>query len=137
MTARVMALTQPDPPGETTYWTAAAPAKPRPSASRRCSGSGVRTTYNRSASISSNSPLTPFSPLSCVTWSGSASSQIQALARRQTTLPMKPGKPMTRTNDYKHHGTTTLFAALDVLEGKLIGRLDTVEAAAPAGKVVQ
>ena len=49
-------------------------------------------------------------------------SQIQALARTQEPLPMKPGEPTTRTHDYKRHGTTTLFAALDVLEGKVIGR---------------
>lgn len=62
---------------------------------------------------------------------------------------MKPGQPTTRTNDYKRHGTTTLFAALGVLEGKVIGRgmqrhrhqefirfLNTVEAAVPAGKTV-
>ena len=76
-------------------------------------------------------------------------SQIQALTRTQDPLPMKPGQPTTRTHDYKRHGTTTLFAALDVLEGKVIGRcmqrhrhqvfirfLNAVEAAVPAGKVV-
>jgi hypothetical protein len=49
-------------------------------------------------------------------------SQIQALARTQAPLPMKPGHPTTRTHKCKRHGTTTLFAALDVLEGKVIGR---------------
>ncbi len=44
-------------------------------------------------------------------------SQIQALDRTQPGLPMKRGRCGTMTHDYKHHGTTTLFAALDVLEG--------------------
>ena len=49
-------------------------------------------------------------------------SQIQALDRTQPGLPMKKGRAGTMTHDYKRHGTTTLFAALDVLEGKVIGR---------------
>jgi len=48
-------------------------------------------------------------------------SQIQALDRTQPSLPMKPGRCETMTHDYVRHGTTTLFAALSVLEGKLIG----------------
>jgi len=47
-------------------------------------------------------------------------SQIQALDRTQPGLPMKRGRCGTMTHDYKRHGTTTLFAALDVLEGKVI-----------------
>src|SRR5450432_1929806 len=49
-------------------------------------------------------------------------SQIQALDRTQPGLPMKKGRAGTMTHDYKRNGTTTLFAALDVLEGKVIGR---------------
>ena len=49
-------------------------------------------------------------------------SQIQALDRTQQSLPMKQGRPGTITHDYKRHGTTTLFAALNVLTGELIGR---------------
>jgi transposase len=49
-------------------------------------------------------------------------SQIQALDRTQPGLPMKKGRAGTMTHDYKRHGTTTLFAALDVLEGKVIGQ---------------
>jgi len=49
-------------------------------------------------------------------------SQIQALDRTQPGLPMKKGRAATLTHDYKRHGTTTLFAALDVLEGKVIGQ---------------
>jgi transposase len=48
-------------------------------------------------------------------------SQIQALQRTQPGLPLKKGRCGTMTHDYKRHGTTTLFAALDVLAGKVIG----------------
>ena len=75
--------------------------------------------------------------------------QIQALDRTQPGLPLKPGKAGTMTHDYKRHGTTTLFAALDVLEGTVLGRcmqrhrhqefirfLNAVARAVPAGKVI-
>ena len=48
-------------------------------------------------------------------------SQIQALDRTQPGLPMKKGRAQTMTHDYKRHGTTTLFAALDVKSGIVIG----------------
>ena len=48
-------------------------------------------------------------------------SQIQALDRTQPSLPMYPGRCGTLTHDYKRHGTTTLFAALELAEGRLIG----------------
>ena len=48
-------------------------------------------------------------------------SQIQALDRTQPGLPLKPGRCGTMTHDYKRHGTTTLFAALNTLDGKVIG----------------
>jgi transposase len=48
-------------------------------------------------------------------------SQIQALDRTQPGLPMKKGRAGTMTHDYKRHGTTTLFAALNILNGKVIG----------------
>jgi hypothetical protein len=76
-------------------------------------------------------------------------SQIQALDRTQPGLPPKPGKCGTMTHDYKRHGTTTLFAALNVLAGTVIGRcmlrhrheefirfLNVIERAIPAGKVI-
>lgn len=47
--------------------------------------------------------------------------QIQALQRTQPGLPMKKGRCGTMTHDYKRHGTTTLFAALNVLDGRVIG----------------
>jgi transposase len=75
--------------------------------------------------------------------------QIQALDRTQPGLPLKPGKAGTMTHDYKRNGITTLFAALDVLEGTVLGRcmqrhrhqeflrfLNTIEGAVPAGKVI-
>ena len=47
-------------------------------------------------------------------------SQIQTLDRTQPGLPMKKGRLGTMTHDYKRHGTTTLFAALNVLDGTVI-----------------
>jgi transposase len=49
-------------------------------------------------------------------------SQIQALDRTQPSLPMKRGRAGTMTHDYKRHGTTTLFAALSMLDGSVIGQ---------------
>ena len=49
-------------------------------------------------------------------------SSVQALDRTQPSLPMKPGRAGTMTHDYKRHGTTTLFAALNVLTGQVIGQ---------------
>ena len=76
-------------------------------------------------------------------------SQIQDLGRTQGPLPMKKGRPQTRTHDYKRNGTTTHFAALNVLEGTVIGQnmehhrhqefitsLDTVERQLPEGRDV-
>ena len=48
-------------------------------------------------------------------------SQIQALDRTQPGLPLKPGRGQTMTHDYKRHGTTTLFAALNIADGQVIG----------------
>jgi transposase len=76
-------------------------------------------------------------------------SQVQALDRTQPGLPMKPGRAGTMTHDYKRNGTTTLFAALNVLDGTVVGRcmqrhrhqellrfLNAIERAIPAGKVI-
>ena len=49
-------------------------------------------------------------------------SQVQALNRTQPGLPMKTGRAQTMTHDYKRHGTTTLFAAMNVLDGTVIGQ---------------
>jgi transposase len=50
-------------------------------------------------------------------------SQIQALDRTQPLLPMRPGQVERRTHDYERHGTTSLFAALDVKSGRVIGEV--------------
>lgn len=70
--------------------------------------------------------------------------QIQALDRTQPLLPLRPGQVERRTHDYRRHGTTSLFAALDVQTGRVIGQchwrhraiefrrfLDTIDAAVP------
>ncbi|MFB6453336.1 IS630 family transposase [Bradyrhizobium tunisiense] len=72
-------------------------------------------------------------------------SQIQALDRSQPMLPMRPGQAARRSHDYKRHGTTSLFAALDIATGRVIGKcyrrhraaefrkfLDEIEASVPA-----
>lgn len=71
--------------------------------------------------------------------------QIQALDRTQPLLPMRPGQIERRTHDYERHGTTSLFAALEMASGQVIGEchrrhravefrqfLDTVDASTPA-----
>ena len=49
-------------------------------------------------------------------------SQVQALDRTQPGLPLKRGRAETMTHDYKRHGTTTLFAALNILDGSVISQ---------------
>ena len=76
-------------------------------------------------------------------------SQIQALSRTRPGTLVRPGHPATMTPDYERHGTTTLFAALNVLDGTVLGRcmqrhrhqefirfLNMVEANVPTGKVI-
>ena len=63
--------------------------------------------------------LTP--PQNAVVLCVDEKSQIQALDRTQPGLPLKPGRCGTFTHDYKRHGTTTLFAALHMVEGRVIG----------------
>ena len=60
-------------------------------------------------------------PEKAVVFSVDEKSQIQALDRTQPGLPLKPGRCGTFTHDYQRHGTTTLFAALQVAEGRVIG----------------
>ena len=61
-------------------------------------------------------------PAHAIVLSVDEKSQIQALDRTQPGLPMKKGRAGTMTHDYKRHGTTTLFAALNVLDGTVIGQ---------------
>ena len=60
-------------------------------------------------------------PAKAVVLSVDEKSQIQALDRTQPILPLRPGLPERQTYDYRRHGTTTLFAALNVLDGTVIG----------------
>lgn len=89
--------------------------------------------------------LTP--PQNAVVLCVDEKSQIQALDRTQPGLPLKPGRCGTYTHDYHRHGTTTLFAALQVAEGRVIGQcyprhrhqeflkfLQRLDAEFPAGK---
>ena len=76
-------------------------------------------------------------------------SQVQALDRSQPVLPMRPGQAERHTHDYYRHGTTSLFAALDIATGRVIGRcrpqhrqqeflafLGQIERTVPAGKEI-
>jgi len=160
---RVVALTNQTPPHEATHWTAPAMAKAvgiSPSSVRRIwKGHGLQPHRVRSFKLS-NDPkfaeklkevvgLYVDPPTHAVVLSLDEKSQIQALDRTQPGLPMKKGRCATMTHDYKRHGTTTLFAALDILEGKVIGRgmqrhrhqefirfLNAVERQVPANKAV-
>jgi transposase len=132
----VIALTNQAPPHEATHWTAPAIAKAvgiSPSSVRRMwKGHGLQPHRVRPFKIS-NDPkfadklkevvgLYVDPPAHAVVLSIDEKSQIQALDRTQPGLPMKKERCATMTHDYKRNGTTTLFAALDILEGKVIGR---------------
>src|SRR5215468_8069914 len=133
---RVIELTNQTPPHQATHWTAPAMAKAvgiSPSSVRRIwAGQGLQPHRVRAFKLS-NDPkfadklkavvgLYIDPPAHAVVLSIDEKSQIQALDRTQPGLPMKKGRCATMTHDYKRHGTTTLFAALDILEGKVIGR---------------
>ncbi|WP_192385490.1 IS630 family transposase, partial [Mesorhizobium silamurunense] len=92
-------------------------------------------------------------PAHAIVLSVDEKSQIQALDRTQPGLPMKKGRLGTMTHDYKRNGTTTLFAALNVLDGTVIGKnvgknmqrhrhqefirfLNAIEAQVPVSKAV-
>jgi len=133
---RVVALTNQAPPHQATHWAAPAMAKAvgiSPSSVRRIwKGHGLQPHRVRAFKLS-NDPkfaeklkevvgLYVDPPAHAVVLSIDEKSQIQALDRTQPGLPMKKGRCATMTHDYKRNGTTTLFAALDILEGKVIGR---------------
>jgi len=134
--AHVVALTLTQPPGETTRWTAAAMAAACAisisSVHRIWRSHGLRSHQVRQFKLS-NDPqfaakvrdivgLYVAPPAHAVVLSIGEKSQIQALDRTQPGLPLKKGRCGTMTHDYKRNGTTTLFAALNVLEGSVIGR---------------
>ena len=131
-----MALTQSDPPAETTHWTAPMMAKEigisASSVQRIRHAHGLQPHRFRRFKLS-NDPnfveklrdvvgLYVDPPAHAIVLSFDEKSQIQTLDRTQPGLPMKKGRAGTMTHDYKRHGTTTLFAALNVLDGTVIGR---------------
>jgi len=161
--ARVVAATQTILFGETTHWTSGAMAKhigiSISSVQRIWRAHGLQPHKTRLFKLS-NDPLfaekvvdivglyvSP--PEHAVVLSIDEKSQIQALDRTQPGLPMKKGRCGTMTHDYKRNGTTTLFAALNVLDGTVIGRcmqrhrheefirfLNVTEAAVQKGKAI-
>jgi transposase len=133
---RVVALTLAGPPPTASHWTGAAMAKAAgisvSSVQRIWRAHGLRPHLVRRFKLS-NDPqfaaklkeivgLYVNPPNHAIVLSVDEKSQIQALDRTQPGLPMKKGRAGTITHDYKRHGITTLFAALDVLEGKVIGQ---------------
>jgi transposase len=160
---RVVGLTTTDPPHEATHWTAAAMAEAvgisLSSVQRIWRAHRLRPHQVRTFKLSKDPRfaaklrdivgLYMHPPAHAVVLSVDEKPQIQALDRTQPGLRMKPGRCGTRTHDYERHGTTTLFAALNVLDGTVVGRcmqrhrhqeflrfLNAVEAAVPAGKLV-
>lgn len=160
---RIVALTLAEPPGETTQWTGRAMAKAAGVSlsyvQRVWHAHGLQPHRIRTFKLS-NDPafaakvrdivgLYVDPPAHAVVLSIDEKSQIQALDRTQPGLPLKKGRAGTMTHDYKRHGTTTLFAALDVLDGKVVGRcmqrhrhqefirfLNAVEKTVPASKAM-
>jgi hypothetical protein len=134
--ARVVELRQGDPPGEATHWTAPAMAKAVgisvSSVQRIWRAHGFQPHRVRQFELSRDPEFVPklrdIGGLStsirrrhAVVLSVDEKSQIQALGT-QPGLPIKKGRLGTMTHDCKRHGTTTLFAALNVPDGTVIGR---------------
>jgi transposase len=160
---RVVALTLAGPPPTASHWTGSAMAQAVgisvSSVQRIWRAHGLQPHRMRQFKLS-NDPqfaaklhdivgLYVDPPDHAIVLSVDEKSQIQALDRTQPGLPMKQGRAGTMTHDYKRHGTTTLFAALDVLEGKVIGQcmkrhrhqefirfLNVIEARVPKKKAV-
>ena len=135
-TARVVALTCTTPPHQATHWTGRAMAEAvgislrsvqRIWQAHQLQPHRIRTfKHSRDPSFAAKLVdvvgLYVDPPAHAVVLSLDEKSQIQALDRTQPGLPLKPGRCQTMTHDYKRHGTTTLFAALSVLDGTVIGR---------------
>jgi transposase len=163
LTEQVVNRTLDDPPGEVTHWTAALMAKESgisASAVRRIwRAHGLQPHRYREFKLSNDPQFTEKlrdvvglyvdPPAHAIVLSVDEKCQIQALDRTQPGLPLKKGRLGTMTHDYKRHGTTTLFAALNVLDGTVIGRnmqrhrhqefirfLNAIEAQVPPGKAV-
>ena len=160
---KVVDLTVGEPPGEATHWTgrmmAQATGISLRSVQRIWGAHGLDPHRIRSFKLSRDPQfadkledivgLYVDPPAHAVVLSLDEKSQIQALDRSQPGLPMKKGRCATMTHDYKRNGTTTLFAALNVPEGKVIGRcmrrhrhqefirfLNAIETTVPPGKAV-
>jgi transposase len=123
-------------------------AKPRPAAASNPAIQAVQRSAIR-RQIRDIVGLYVNPPEHAVVLSVDEKSQIQALDRTQPGLPLKKGRCGTMTHDYKRNGTTTLFAAFNVLEGSVIGRcmqrhthqefirfLNAIENQVPANKQV-
>jgi len=160
---QVVTLTLAGPPATATHWTGAAMAEAVgvsvSSVQRIWRAHGLQPHRVRHFKLS-NDPqfvaklrdivgLYVNPPDRAIVLSVDEKSQIQALDRSQPGLPMKRGRAGTMTHDYKRHGTTTLFAALDVLQGKVIGQcmkrhrhqefirfLTVIDARVPAKKLI-
>jgi transposase len=135
----IVALTQNETPPDATQWSVRSMAKAagvgRSTVHKVWRARGLKPHLVRSFKLS-NDPrfedklvdvvglyLRP--PDGAVVLSVDEKSQIQALDRTQPSLPMKPGRAGTMTHDYKRNGTTTLFAALNVLTGVVFGQCFT------------
>ena len=133
---RVVALTLEPPPHEATHWTVRAMAETvgiAPSSVVKIwHDHGLAPHRWRSFKLSNDKAfaeklrdvvgLYVSPPAHAIVLSVDEKSQIQALDRTQPGLPLKTGRGATMTHDYKRNGTTTLFAALNVLDGSVIGR---------------
>src|ERR671938_38630 len=160
---RVVELTRQGPSGEATHWTGRAMAEAVGISLGAVQGiwkaHGLVPHRVRTFKLSKDPEfvaklrdvvgLYMHPPAHAVVLSVDEKSQIQALDRTQPGLPVKPGRCATMTHDYERNGTTTLFAALNVLDGTVVGRcmqrhrhqefirfLNAVEAAVPAGKLI-
>ena len=136
MIARVVEMTLRDKPAAATHWSARTLAKAaglsHRSVQRIWAAHGLKPHLTKTFKLSNDKQfvdkvvdvvglyLAP--PDNALVLSVDEKSQIQALDRTQPGLPMKKGRAGTMTHDYKRHGTTTLFAALDVATGKVIGQ---------------
>src|SRR3974390_1165723 len=133
---KVVELTLGPPPGEATHWTGRMIAKAAGvslrSVQRILEAHQLAPHRIRTFKLSTDPKFAekftdlvgPYvaPPAHAVVLSVDEKSQIQALDRTQPGLPLKPGRAGTMTHDYKRHGTTTLFAALNILDGPIIGR---------------
>jgi transposase len=133
---QIVEMTLAGPPGEVTHWTgrmmAKAAAVSHRSVQRIWAAHGLKPHLIRTFKLSKDPQfaakvhdivglyLDP--PEHALVLSVDEKSQIQALGRTQPGLPMTRGRCETMTHDYKRHGTTTLFAALNVLDGTVIGQ---------------